>query len=581
MAFARKLLLAGSLAAVLVSPATAMAAGKGDARQGKGKGPAPLEVQLLGLNDFHGNLEPPSGSGGRITGIDAGGAEYLATHVKALEAENKYTTVVSAGDLVGASPLLSALFRDEPTIEAMNEIGLDFNAVGNHEFDEGAAELRRLQEGGCHPTDGCLDGDGFNGANFDFLAANVVDADGNPIFKPFAIEKYKNVRVGFIGMTLEGTPDIVSASGIQGLQFLDEAETANKYARILREEHGVEAIVVLLHEGGIPVSGTGYNDCNGGISGPVVDIVNRTDQEVDLFITGHTHSAYNCVVDGRPVTSAASAGRLITDLDLTIDRKTGDITQVEANNRIVTRTVMKDPFQTDLISEYAKVAAPLANRPIGTISASILRAADAEGESALGNFIADAQLAASDGPAEGGAVAAFMNAGGVRADLTFASSAAGEGDGVVTYGESFTVQPFGNNLVTMSLTGTQILALLKQQWCGNVQGGRVLQVSSTVSYTLDKSLIAAANKTDATQCAGAPSPVSNVRINGQPLDPAASYRITVNSFLADGGDGFTVLRQGTDRVGGVVDTDALEAYFKAANGALTPPATDRITQVTP
>src|ERR687894_903750 len=337
----RSLLLA--LLALLLLPAAAAAAAK----------PKDVEVQLLGLNDFHGHLEstPP----GTIAPdpasprIPAGGAEYLATHIRTRAAENRNTLVVSAGDLIGASPLLSALFHDEPTIEAMNKIGLALNAVGNHEFDEGAAELKRMQNGGCHPVDGCLDGTGFRGARFGFLAANVVRSEsGKTLFRPYAIRKFGGVKVGFIGMTLEGTPDIVSPAGVAGLDFLDEAETANRYARKLRKRHDVRAIVVLLHEGGVQTQPGGINDCNG-ISGPIVDIVERTTQRVDLFVTGHTHTAYNCVIDERPVTSASSFGRLLTDIDLTLSRRSRDVIEVAANNEIVTQNVFKADDITQLI----------------------------------------------------------------------------------------------------------------------------------------------------------------------------------------------------------------------------------------
>src|SRR5215211_2205676 len=257
-----------------------------------------VPVQLLGINDFHGNLEPPTGSSGRIqeiaggSQIDAGGAVYLATQLQALREQNPNSLTVSAGDLIGASPLLSALFHDEPTIEAMNQMGLDLNAVGNHEFDEGVMELLRMQQGGCGPDNSCPAGH-FGGADFEFLAANVVYKDtGEPVFPPYAIKKFGNIKVGFIGMTLEGTPNIVSASGIQDVDFLDEAETANKYAEELRNEHGVRAIVVLLHEGGTPTPFASIDSCN--VSGPIVDIVDRTSDAVDLFITGHTHQPYVC-----------------------------------------------------------------------------------------------------------------------------------------------------------------------------------------------------------------------------------------------------------------------------------------------
>ncbi len=551
--------LLAALIALLILPSVAAAK------------PGDVSVQLLGLNDFHGHLE--ANTPGTIaefaggTRVPAGGAEYLATHIRTKAADNPNTLVVSAGDLVGASPLLSALFHDEPTIEAMNQIGLDLNAVGNHEFDEGAAELLRMQNGGCHPDDGCQDGDGFAGAEFGFLAANVVDEDsGEPIFPPYAIRKFGGIKVGFIGMTLEGTPDIVSPSGVAGLDFLDEAETANRYADELRNTHGVRAIVVLLHEGGVQSAPGGINDCNG-ISGPIVDIVGRTTSAVDLFVTGHTHSAYNCVIDGRPVTSASSFGRLITDIDLTLDGTSKDVVEVAANNMIVTQNVFKAEDITTLIGRYNAIAAPLRDRVIGRISADITRTPDASREHAAGNLIADAQLAATD------AVAAFMNPGGVRADFTYAQSGS-EGDGSVTYGEAFTVQPFGNSLVTMTLTGAQILEALKQQWCGQ-SSPIVLLPSGTVRYTWSQSAVSAAL---GQPCASAPNPVSGLTIGGAAVDPAASYRVTVNSFLADGGDRFPAFRAGTDRVGGEVDTDALEKYIEPSleGTPIGPPALNRI-----
>jgi 5'-nucleotidase len=556
-------------AALLVLPGVADAHGK---KHGKhhhwGKWFKPVDVQLLGLNDFHGNMEPPTGSSGLITpvpgatAIPAGGATYFAEHIRQLEKGNRNSLVVSAGDLIGASPLLSALFHDEPTIEAMNKIGLDLNAVGNHEFDEGTTELKRMQEGGCHaeakadPPRSCVFGK-FKGAKFGFLAANVVrEKTGKPLFAPYAIKKFDGVPVGFIGMTLEGTPDIVSAAGIAGYDFLDEADTANKYARELRWRHGVKAIVVLLHEGGTPTPFAGINACN--VSQPIQDIVERTSDDVDLFITGHTHQPYVCEIDGRPVTSASSFGRLITDIDLKVSRWTRDVIQVSANNQIVTRDVTPDAGIASLITAYAEKAAPLANRVIGELTGDITRARDDSGETTAGNLIADAQLAASPDT-----VAAFMNPGGVRADILA---------GPVTYGESFAMQPFGNNLVAMDLTGAQLRLLLKQQWC--TQTAPIILAVAGVSYTYDQSVGTSILSSD---CAAAADPVSGLTVAGQPVVDTQTYRITVNSFLADGGDRFPVLREGTNRVGSLVDTDALELYF--ATGPKAPPAQDRINVV--
>jgi 5'-nucleotidase len=530
-----------------------------------------VNVQILALNDFHGNLEPPTGSSGRVGTINAGGVEYLATHIRNLEALNPNTTVVSAGDLIGASPLLSALFHDEPTIEAFNQIGLDFNAVGNHEFDEGADELQRMQHGGCHPVDGCIDGDGFAGAQFQFLAANVVRKNnGKTIFPAYKIRSYAGAKVAYIGMTLEGTPSIVTPSGIANLNFLDEADTVNALVPELKSK-GIETIVVLVHEGGVQALPAPYNGCVG-ISGPIVDIVNRLDPAVDVVISGHTHQPYNCTINDKLVTSSFSFGRLVTKIDLTIDRATGNVISKAADNRIVTRDVAKADDISSLIAKYNQFAAPIANRVIGSITATISRAANPAGESPLGDVIADAQLAATTDPALGGAVIAFMNPGGIRADLSYPSSPTGEGDGNVTYGESFTVQPFGNNLVTITLTGAQIDALLEQQFYTPATGAPrtasvILQVSSGFTYIWSQSA-APGNKVDA----------ASIKLNGVPIDPAASYRVTVNSFLADGGDGFPELPTGTQRLGGAVDTDALEAYF-VANSPVSPPAPSRITVV--
>ena len=524
-----------------------------------------VNVQILALNDFHGNLLPPAGSSGRVGTIDAGGVEYLATHISNLRALNPNTVVVSAGDMIGASPLLSALFHDEPTIEAFNLIGLDFNAVGNHEFDEGWDELVRMQEGGCHPVDGCLDGDDFAGANFQFLAANVVRKDnGKTIFPAYKVRSFDTAKIAFIGMTLEGTPLIVSPSGISALNFLDEADTVNALIPQLKAK-GIETIVVLIHEGGTQVPSTSpINSCTG-ISGPIVDIVNRFDDEVDVVISGHTHLPYNCIIDNKIVTSAFSFGRLVTKVDLTINRTTGEVVTMVADNRIVTRDVPKASLLTALIDKYNAIAAPLANRIIGSITATITRANNLAGESALGDVIADGQLEATVGQ---GAVVAFMNPGGIRTDLNYLSSPAGEGDGNVTYGEMFAVQPFGNSMVTMTLTGAQIETLLEQQFAGcGAASDRILQVSAGFTYTWSASA-AACSKVDPT----------SIMLNGVAIDPTASYRVTVNSFLADGGDSFPILTQGTNRVGGEVDTDAFEAYF-AAHSPVPPGPQNRITRI--
>lgn len=549
-------------------------------------------VKIIAFNDFHGQLESP-GTLRRIAAdststVAVGGADYFAGHIARLKAQNPHSVVVSAGDLIGATPLVSALFHDEPTIEAMNLAGLDFNAVGNHEFDEGKDELLRMQNGGCHPTDpnsckGLHVGTPypFSGASFKFLAANVEDSTtGKTVFAPYAIKKFGNVRVGFIGMTLKDTPSIVTPSGVAGLSFKDEAATVNALIPKLRAR-GVEAIVVLLHQGGtVPVTQAAdtINGCVGNLAGtPLPPIIAALDDEVDLVISGHTHQAYNCQLPNAasrliPVTSANSTGRVLSNIDLTLNTANGEVLSVNANNLLVDRTdtnTTPNSAITHLVSQYKTLSTPIANRVIGEITAAMTHnGANTAGEVALGDVIADAQLAATATSGFGDAVAAFMNPGGIRSPgLSFPSSAAGEGDGKVTYGEAFTVQPFGNSLVTLTLTGEQIHILLEQQFTGcnasnapaafgypagdsGQSANRILQVSNGFSYHWSASG-PGCDKVDPT----------GITLNGSSIDLNASYRITVNNFLADGGDKFYVLKQGTDRLGGAQDIDALEAWF--------------------
>jgi 5'-nucleotidase len=531
------------------------------------------DVQLLATNDFHGNLKPPAGSSGRIqTGpdanvnrVDAGGAEYLATHVAALRATNPNTVMVAAGDIIGATPLLSALFHDEPTIESMNAMGLAVAGVGNHEFDEGSDELLRMAYGGCHPVDGCFGGDGFDGAAFAYLGANVIDtATGETLLPSYEIKTFRAARVAFIGMTLEGTPLVTTVSGVAGLEFRDEVETVNALVPELKAQ-GVETIVVLLHEGG---RATGlYSECVGA-SGPVFEIARGFDPEIDVVVAGHTNAAHICDIEGKLVTSAASFGRLITDIDLTIDEVTGEVATRTARNVIVTRDVAKDAAQTALIARYDELAAPLANRVIGRAAGDLTKLNTAAGESTMGNVIADAQLGATAAAAQGGAQIAFMNPGGIRTDILAATISGGEQAGEITYGEAFAVQPFSNTLVTMNLTGAQLDALLEQQWSTNADGtprAMVLSVSAGFTYTWDAAAPIGAR-------------VSDLRLGGVAIDPAGTYRVTCNSFLADGGDGFAVFKLGTARMGGAVDVDAFEQHL-AASSPLAVPATTRITRL--
>ncbi|MET9811220.1 bifunctional metallophosphatase/5'-nucleotidase [Streptomyces halstedii] len=552
-----------------------------------------VDVQLLSFNDLHGNLEPPAGSAGTVsekqadgtvTSVPAGGVEYLATSLRNARKGHAYSVTAAGGDMVGASPLLSGLFHDEPTIEALNKIDLDVTAVGNHEFDEGATELARLQNGGCHPVEGCYEkGKKFKGADFPYLAANVTsEKTGKPILKPYTVWKKNGVKIGFIGVTLEGTPDIVTANGVKGLKFHDEIETVNKYAKEL-DRQGVKSIVALIHEGGAPAS-TSYNyDCDSpgagdGISGPIVDIAKGISPKVDALVTGHTHQAYVCTVpdpSGKPrmVTSAASFGKLYTDTTLTYDLRTKDIvrTSVKSANHVVSRDQAKATDMTKLIARWNKLAAPIADKPQGWISADINGRGATTPELPLGDLIADAQLEGLAPADKGGAVVAFMNPGGIRADLVYAASG-GEGDGVVTYGEAFTVQPFTNMMNVVDLTGAQLVAALQQQVSGsNEASPKILQISEGLTYTLDLTKSGADRVVAGT-----------IRLNGEAIDPAKTYRVAMNEFLAGGGDGFAALGQGTNKLVGPSDLDVFNDYLAAhstATAPLAPPAADRITVV--
>ncbi|HEY6738685.1 MAG TPA: 5'-nucleotidase C-terminal domain-containing protein, partial [Actinopolymorphaceae bacterium] len=447
----------------------------------------------------------------------------------------------------------------------------------NHEFDEGWQELLRLQKGGCID-----DGDGrdnqnscpdpeqpFDGANFDYLSANVFHEDtGRTLLKPYVVKRFGHTRVAFIGMTLEDTPNIVTKKGVEGLEFTDEVETANALVPKLKRR-GVEAMVLLLHEGGFPEDPTAYDACPG-ISGPVVDIASKLDPEIDVIISGHTHQAYNCTLPdpaGKPrqVTSAASFGKVVTELTLTIDRFTRDVvrTKSTATNRIVTRDVPEAADITSLIEKYTTLVEPIAGKVIGHLSSeSVIRDTDDSLESPLGNLIADSMLADPSVVVDGKEPQiALMNPGGIRADLVAADN------GEVTFGAAFTVQPFNNYLVSLDFTGEQILELLEQQWSGDNAGGedhwKVLQVAG-LSYTWDK---------DAPE--GSKVVADSVTVGGEPLDPAATYRVVTNSFLADGGDGFPVFTQGANSYYGGLDIDALAAYL-TANDPYTPVPTDRI-----
>lgn len=562
------------------------------------RGPvAPVEVKLIAFNDFHGNLQPPRStidhpaSGPDAVRVPAGGAAYLASAIETLRAGNPNHLVVSAGDMIGASPLVSALFLDEPTIHAMNLIRVDYNAVGNHEFDRGQAELLRMQKGGCGKNTvrtPCAV-EPFTGARFGFLAANVARQDGSTLFPGYAIRTFgkgaRAVKVAIIGMTLKETPTVVTPAGVAGLTFRDEAETVNALIPKLKAQ-GTDAIVVVVHQG--VYSKLGYNDQScGAIEGDLLPILERLDPAVDAVVSGHTHHAYVCdygrLNPARPIllTSGGSYGRLVTDIDLTIDPAAGRVISKRARNIIVQsepftgsrgETPLTDavprfaaePAVAALVERYVKAAEPIAARAVGRLARPALKENNEHGESVLGNLIADAQLAATKGPANGDARLALMNPGGIRADLVPAA------DGGISFGQLFAAQPFANMMVVKSLTGRQLRAVLEQQFASGSNTAAnpyILSPSHNVRFAYDLS------KPEGQR-------IVLLTVDGQPVRDEAVYRVAMNSFLASGGDNFTIFREGTDSSGGVQDLDALEAYLAAA-GSLTPPALGRVEKRSP
>lgn len=520
-------------------------------------------LRVLAINDLHGHLQTPPGSmvtlpDGSSTGL--GGVAWLATSLTTLRASAPHSLFVSAGDLIGGSPLLSGLFHDEPTIEVMNALGLDYNAVGNHEFDEGLTELRRMQMGGCHPTDGCQGTMPFAGARFRFLAANVMETRASTtIFPRYDIREYEGVRVAVVGMTLQNTPSVVPAAGVAGLDFADEVATVNAMVPELRSMR-VEAIIVLLHEGGsVSATSSAYTGCDG-LYGPIVEIARTLDDAVDVIASAHTHSAYVCRLGHKVVTSAGSFGRLITAIDLGLDRATGDVVSASARNWPTLNDVTPDPSIGAIVARYQALASAREARVVGTITGTLSRALSLGGQSTLGSVIADAQLEATR---DAMAVVAFQHNGGLRADLPFERSGAETVDGQVTYGEGYAVHPFGNRLWTATFTGAQLKAILEAQF----ESGRgPLQVSRSLSYRWDPSMLAGSRVDPAT-----------VRVDDRPLDLAGSYRVTFNEAVPAG---YPAFNAGTDVRIGPVDLDALEAYFRARSPVAPPPLT-RITQRTP
>jgi 5'-nucleotidase len=569
----------------------------GCAADGGAEKSAPMRITLVGFNDFHGNLEPPKvaisvPADTGATQVPAGGAAYFASAVQAIKARSPHHAVISAGDMIGASPLVSSLFLDEPTVEAMNLIGVDFHAAGNHEFDRGWRELLRMREGGCEQftaREPCQLSKPYRGAQFEFLAANTFQPDGRTLLPATALKRFTEngatVTVGFIGMTLRTTPTMVDATGVAGLRFDDEAETANALIPQLRAQ-GADVIVLVVHEGGQTTAGITQPGCEG-LSGGIVPILQRLSPQVDVVISGHTHQAYICdyaqVDPQRPLllTSAGLYGTLLTEIRLDVDTRSRKVVGKQAQQVIVQGEAFMStqgevplhkgfpqfaaqPDVAQLVATYGHAAQALGDRAVGWLAAPVMREPVASGESALGNLIADAQLAAARLPERGGAQISFMNRGGVRADLV------PDAQGVVRYGQLYAVQPFGNTLEVRSYTGAQLQAVLEQQFnsgTNTVASPRIMSVSEGFSY-----------RYDLRQEPG--QRVTNLTLHGVPVAATDVLRVALSSYMTGGGDNYSVWTQGTDTVGAGLDLDVFVAYFRSASPVAVA-GTDRIQRVSP
>lgn len=535
---------------------------------------ATTDITIFSINDFHGNLQAsqpvpymatkadPARPGEKIS-VPAGGYAYLASKLSERRKSVASSILVGGGDLIGASPMGSALMKDEPVIEAMNRLDLSATAVGNHEFDNGTADLMRRISGNC-PTAGCAY-QGFSGARFTYLGANVYElGSSTPWLTPYVIRQVGDVKVGFIGAVTSDVPNLVAGDAVKHLRFEDEATAINRYVPELQKQ-GVAAIVVLIHEGATYKGAE--NDptyrCEG-LQGPIIDISKKLDKAISLVVSGHSHQGYTCKIDGRLVVQGRSYGSFLTESTLTIDRNSNTVIKAVAVNHLIDQQVLKpDPAAQVLVDLVANQTAGLRQRPIVNLNAPLLRAAEGGAfDSSLGNIIADAQL--HHAQHMGGGDIAFMNAGGIRSDLP---SGKPQGAVAINYGDLYAAQPFGNNLVRMRLSGAQVLSLLQQQWEGrSIDDPKKLFVSHTITYSWDPQ-------------ATSEKRVSSVLIKGKPLDMNQQYLVVVNSFLADGGDGFSILKQGKDREIVGRDLEAFESYVREQGSKLGEVRRDRVKRV--
>lgn len=511
----------------------------------------PVELNLVAINDFHGNLEPskytytPAASGQKQT-IQAGGIDVLKSALDTFRKDDKDLLFVAAGDLVGASPAVSSMFADEPSIEAMNRMGLVASSLGNHEFDQGSQELLRQQHGGCdspRPGKACQLAKDFRGAGFTYLATNVVDArTGKTLVPGWRVVDVKGVKVGLVGAVLKDTPSVAVASAIKGLSFLDEAESINKALPAMRAA-GAKVFVVLIHEGGHTGEAFDKTYCDG-LEGPIVGIVKKLDPAIRLVITGHSHHGYLCKVDGRVVTQADYAGHVLSRIKMTVEPDSGRVDDIQVRNVVMTPDAFTpDAQMAAYLRDVRARSAEVLARPVARIAAGVARKENASGESPLGDLIADAVAAATR---EQGVQIGLMNPGGIRKDLETGSG------GVVGFGQAQAVLPFGNTLVVLDLTGAQLRAMLEQQWDRPDKQQYMLQVSRGLSYAWDS-----------TRPLGQRVVPGSLKLDGRPVEDDRTYRVVANNFLAEGGDNFPALAKGSKRHDtGMRDLDALIGYLK-------------------
>ncbi len=526
------------------------------------KATAPVEVNVAAINDFHGNLlsnpfkyKDAAVEGGEVK-LKAGGIAALSGLLAELRAKDSQLLLVGAGDMLGGSPPISSMWADEPSVDALDLLGLKFSVVGNHELDQGITELRRQIKGGCQSTradKACQFDNDYKGADFPYISANLMEqATGKPAFAAYRIEQAHGAKIAFVGATLKDVGAYVSAKSMDGLYTVDEADAINALLPELNKQK-VDAVVVVIHQGGETPERFDTQDCSQ-LGGDVVDVVKRLDPQIKVVISAHTHQGYLCRLGDKLITQGASFGRLLTQLTLTIDTDKHQLLGVKAQNLVV------DAQRFTATKEIAALQAHVEARSKDQLSAPLARLASREvkrdtnaaGESAMGDLIADSQLAATRAL---GAQVALMNLGGMRMDIALE-----EGQDKVNYGQVASVQPFNNTLNIMTLTGVQLRELLEQQWQSGSMGFYPLQPSASLSY-----------RWDGAQPQGQRVVADSLMVDGQLVQAEQTYRVTVNSFLADGGDNFTVLKQASARMDtGLNDLEALIGYLQGRDQAGQP-----------